>query len=128
MAQTPVEIRTYASVQDVADAFRHSMRVSWLSENITGAGTQFESPRSDVFSDIETDRPDFAVVAILGGRGAELQKSAVHMSVWDRGEFREIELLVGKSLAALGIKAKAKMRKFAATLQQMDPQLQCVGL
>jgi hypothetical protein len=96
----------------VGDVFRRAMRVSWLSENITGAGTTFERAYGDAFDDLDTNPADFAIVAKLGGRGAEIQGSSVHMYVWDRGDKREIDLLVSKHLFALGVKANRKIDRF----------------
>jgi len=127
MAQS-VQITTSASLQDVGALFQKAMRVSWLSENVTGAGTEFQKPPDGAFSDLETDPPQFSVMALLGGRGAEIQKSAVYMYAWDRGSKREIELQVGKSLAAFGVKARGKMRKFAAELHTIDPSAVVSGL
>lgn len=122
MSKEPVAIQTQVPMQQVGELFRRSMRVSWVSENITGAGTQFERPPADAFDDLNTDPPHFTVMAILGGRGAQIQKSAVHMAAWDRGSHREIQLAVGKNLGALGFKAKGKMRKFVEALSVVDPQ------
>ncbi|MCM2422178.1 hypothetical protein [Streptomyces sp. RKAG293] len=128
MANQTVEIVTEASAQDAAALFQKSMRVSWVSENITGAGTEFVEPRGSVFDRLDDDVPDFAVVAMLGGRGAEIQKSAVHMYLWDRGDHREITLGVVRNLGALGLKAKSKMRRFIAALEEIDPSVKYTGL
>ncbi|KIF69069.1 hypothetical protein HY68_11460 [Streptomyces sp. AcH 505] len=123
MAKQPVEIITQASMQEIAELFRRSMRVSWINENITGAGTRFEEPTGSVFDHVDQDRPDFAVVALLGGRGA-----GVHMYVWDRGEQREIAVQVVRTLEALGIKANGKVRRFIAALEEGDPSLKYSGI
>ncbi|MFI6333511.1 hypothetical protein [Streptomyces sp. NPDC050535] len=128
MAKQTVEIVTEASTQDAAALFRRAMRVSWFSENITGAGTVFDEPRGSVFDNLNQDPPDFAVVAVLGGRGAEIQKSAVHMYVWDRRGRREIRLGVARNLGALGFKAKNKIRRFVAALEEIDPSAKYTGL
>ncbi len=120
----PVRIKTRLSTQDVAGLFRQSMRVSWFSENITRAGTRFEKPQGDAFSELNNEPPDFAVMAILGGRGAELQKPAVQLYVWNREDHREIMLIVRKNLAALGVKAKRKITKFESALRVADPMIQ----
>lgn len=128
MAKQPVEIITRLSMAEAADVFRGAMRVSWWSEHITGAGTTFEQPTGSVFDHLQEDRPDFAVMALLGGRGADIQKSAVHMYMWDRGAHREIALGVGRNLASFGIKANRKIRRFVDTLSEIDPDLKCTGL
>ena len=128
MAKTPVEIITQLSMAEAADVFRGAMRVSWWSENITGAGTTFEGPRGSVFDTVAQDRPDFTVMALLGGRGAEIQKSAVHMYMWDRGAHREIALGVGRNLAAFGIKANRKIRRFVDELTELDPSMKYTGI
>jgi hypothetical protein len=125
MASSPVTITTTASIRDAVGLFEKSMRVSWFSENISGAGTTFEPPRTSAYPD---DPPQYATMALLGGRGAEIQKSAVHMYAWDRGDHREIQMAVGKNLGALGMKAKGKMRKYVAALQTIDPSLSTTGL
>lgn len=123
MAKQPVEIITRASMQEIAELFRRSMRVSWINENVTGAGTRFAEPTESVFDHVDQDRPDFAVVALLGGRGA-----GVHMYVWDRGEQREIAVQVIRTLEALGIKANGKVRRFIAALEEGDPSLKYSGI
>jgi len=75
-----------------------------------------------------TDAPDFAVIAVLGGRSAEIQKSAVHVYAWDRGDHHELRLRVGTNLAAIGIKGSMKIRKFVTALQAADPATTCDGL
>jgi hypothetical protein len=104
------------------------MRVSWVSENITGAGTQFQNPPPSAFDSVASDPPTFSVMAILGGRGAEIQRSAVFMYGWDRRDHREIVLTVGKSLGAFGVKANMKMRRFVGALRMTDPSATCEGL
>ena len=129
MAKAPVEMITSAPTKDLAEIFRKSMRVSWFSENVVGAGTTFEKPpRDDAFGDLNNNPPAFEVMAILGGRGAAVQKSAVFMYVWDRGDKREVALTVGKNLAALGLKAKAKMRRFADAVVASYPGTSVSGL
>ncbi|MDG9708550.1 hypothetical protein [Streptomyces sp. DH10] len=128
MAKSPVEITTQLSMAEAADVFRGAMRVSWWNENITGAGTTFEEPRGSVFDTVAEDRPDFAVVALLGGRGAEIQKSAVHMYMWDRGAHREIMLGVGRNLGAFGIKANRKIRRYVDALTDLDPSMKYSGI
>ncbi|MEV7994569.1 hypothetical protein AB0O67_22425 [Streptomyces sp. NPDC086077] len=128
MAKPPVEITTQASMAEAADVFRRAMRVSWWSEHITGAGTTFEEPRASVFEQLHQDKPDFAVMALLGGRGAEIQKSAVHMYMWDRGGHREIALGVGRNLASFGLKANRKIRRFVDDLSDVDPSLEHTGI
>jgi len=128
MARTLVEITTQLSMTEAADVFRHAMRVSWWSEHITGAGTTFEEPRGSVFDTVARDRPDFTVMALLGGRGAEIQKSAVHMYMWDRGAHREIVLGVGRNLGAFGIKANRKIRRYVDTLTELDPSMKYTGI
>src|SRR2546430_1050611 len=117
----PVRIRTNASIEEAAALFQHAMRVSWISENVLGQGTVFEEPPASVFDSLESDRPHFSVMAILGGGGDEIQKSAVYLHAWDRGEYREIILTVGKNIGALGVKAKMKIRRFMTALQGSDP-------
>lgn len=128
MAEAPVEITTQLSMAEAADVFRHAMRVNWWSEYITGAGTTFEEPRGPVFDTVAQDRPDFTVRALLGGRGAEIQKSAVHMYMWDRGAHREIVLGVGRSLGAFGIKANRKIRRYVDRLTELDPSMKYTGI
>jgi hypothetical protein len=62
-------------------------------------------------------------MAKLGGRGAEIQGSAVHLHAWDRGDHREIMLSVEKNLAALGLKARMKVDRFLSALQAVDPYM-----
>jgi|SRR5882757_10884980 len=128
MAKQPVEITTEVSMEGAAALFRKAMRVSWVSENITGAGTTFDEPRGSVFDSLGNDQPDFSVMATLGGRGAEIQKSAVHLHMWDRGSHREILLGVGRNLGAFGIKANRKIRRFVVALQEEDPSLKYTGI
>jgi hypothetical protein len=128
MARQSVEIKTKLTMNQSAQLFREAMRVSWLSENITGAGTTFEETPSGAFDSLNADPADFSVMATLGGRGAEIQKSAVHMYMWDRGDHREIVLGIGKNLGALGIKANSKIRRFAAALQAADPSTSYTGI
>lgn len=128
MAKQPVEIDTAVPMQEVADLFRRAMRVSWVSENITGAGTTFDSPRGSVFDNLDNDPPDFSVMATLGGRGAEIQKSAVHMHMWNRGDRREILLGVGRNLGAFGVKANRKIRRFITALEAEDASLKYTGI
>ncbi|MCX4997354.1 hypothetical protein OG739_32160 [Streptomyces longwoodensis] len=128
MAKAPVEITTQLSMAEAADVFRSAMRVSWWSEHITGAGTTFEEPTGSVFDSVAEDRPDFAVMALLGGRGAQIQKSAVHMYMWNRGGHREIMLGVGRNLAAFGIKANRKIRRYVDALAEADPSLEYSGI
>jgi hypothetical protein len=128
MARQLIRIRTTAPLEDAAGLFRQAMRVSWVSENITGAGTQFGTPPASAFDSLDKDPPTFSVMAVLGGRGAEIQQSAVFLHAWDRGDHREIVMTVGKSLGALGIKANSKMRKFVAALRLTDPAAECEGL
>ncbi|MFF0204856.1 hypothetical protein [Streptomyces sp. NPDC005017] len=128
MAKSPVEIRTQLSMAEAADVFRQAMRVSWWNENITGAGTTFEQPSGSVFDSVAEDLPDFAVMALLGGRGAEIQKSAVHMYMWNRGDHREILLGVGRNLGSFGIKANRKIRRYIETLTVLDPALKYSGI
>jgi hypothetical protein len=104
----------------VAEKFRIAMRVSWVSENITGAGTTFGQPYGDAFDQLDNDQADFAIVAKLGGRGAEIQGSSVHMYMWDRGSKREIDLLVSKHLLAMGAKANRKIDRFINDLRAAD--------
>ncbi|MEU8715243.1 hypothetical protein [Streptomyces sp. NPDC048663] len=128
MAKPPVEITTRLSMTEAADVFRTAMRVSWWNENITGAGTTFEEPGGSVFDTVAQDRPDFAVIAVLGGRGAEVQKSAVHMYMWDRGGHREIMLSVGRNLRSFGLKANRKIRRYVDELAELDPALEHSGI
>ena len=122
-----VQIITQLPMSQVADIFRHAMRVSWASEHITGAGTTFEQPYGDAFDQLDGDPADFAVVAKLGGRGAEIQGSSVHMYMWDRGAKREIDLLVSKHLLALGVKANRKIDRFIVDLRAADPSTSVVN-
>lgn len=119
---------TGLAIEEIAEIFRSAMRVSWLSENITGAGTTFEAPRGDAFTQLQSDPPDFAVMALLGGRGAEIQKSAVHMYAWDRGERREVALTTVKNLGALGAKAARKIRRFTDGVRSADASATLQGL
>lgn len=128
MAKSPVEITTQLSMAEAADVFRMAMRVSWWSEHITGAGTTFEEPRGSVFETVAEDRPDFAVLALLGGRGAEIQKSAVHMYMWNRGGHRQIMLGVGRNLGSFGIKANRKIRRYIDALTDLDPSAEYSGI
>ncbi|MFD8375117.1 hypothetical protein ACFV2Z_30780 [Streptomyces sp. NPDC059688] len=128
MAKAPVEITTQLSMAEAADVFRMAMRVSWWSEHITGAGTTFEEPRGSVFETVAEDRPDFAVLALLGGRGAEIQKSAVHMYMWNRGGHRQIMLGVGRNLGSFGIKANRKIRRYVDALTDLDPSAEYSGI
>ncbi|MER5857237.1 MULTISPECIES: hypothetical protein [Streptomyces] len=128
MAKSPVEITTQLSMAEAADVFRMAMRVSWWSEHITGAGTTFEEPRGSVFETVAEDRPDFAVLALLGGRGAEIQKSAVHMYMWNRGGHRQIMLGVGRNLGSFGIKANRKIRRYVDALTDLDPSAEYSGI
>lgn len=128
MAKSPAEIQTKLSIQEIASVFQQSMRVSWFSEKITRAGTKFDTPRDTVFSSLNENPPQFSVEASLGGRGVEIQKSAVQMYVWDRGDYREITLVVEKNLGAFGVKAKQKIKKFVTEIEDLDPKSQCVGL
>jgi hypothetical protein len=128
MAKKTVEIATEISIQDVADLFQKAMRMNWLNEHILGAGTTFEEPRASVFDNLNEDPPDFAVMALLGGRGGEIQRSAVHMYIWNRGGHREILLGVGRNLGSLGITAKSKIRRFIAALEEEDSSLKYTGI
>ncbi len=128
MAKEPVQITTKFSMQEVGELFRRAMRVSWFSENISGAGTQFEKPPVDAFNELNQDQPHFSVMALLGGRGADIQKSAVYMYAWDRGDHVDIVMFVGKNLGALGLKSRSKMKKFIGALQAADPTTEYVGL
>ncbi|MFF8406234.1 hypothetical protein ACF06P_31955 [Streptomyces sp. NPDC015684] len=128
MAKSPVEITTQLSMAEAADVFRMAMQVSWWSEHITGAGTTFEEPRGSVFETVAEDRPDFAVLALLGGRGAEIQKSAVHMYMWNRGGHRQIMLGVGRNLGSFGIKANRKIRRYVDALTDLDPSAEYSGI
>ncbi|NJP44132.1 hypothetical protein [Actinacidiphila epipremni] len=127
MARQPVEITTTLPMEDVAALFQRAMRVSWWSE-FRGAGTQFEEPRGSVFDRLSGDQPDFVVMAVLGGGGTEIQKSAVHMNMWDRGSHREIMLGVGKALGAFGVKANRKIRRFVNALAAEDGSLRYTGI
>jgi hypothetical protein len=123
-----VAIRTNVSIKEAAAAFQQAMRVSWLSE-FKGQGTQFVKPPSDdAFGDLDDDQPDFEVMAILGGGGSEWQKSGIQMYVWDRGASREIQLVTGKNLLALGMKAASKLRKFVEAIRMLDPAAEVHGL
>ena len=115
-----VRLVTQLPMAQVAEIFRRAVRVSWFSENITGAGTTFEQPYGDAFDQLDTDPADFAIVAELGGRGLEIQGSSVHMYMWDRGSKREIHLLVSKHLLAVGMKAQRKIDRFIADLRSAD--------
>jgi hypothetical protein len=128
MARQPVEITTTVSMREAAALFQRAMRVSWYSENISGQGTTFEDSRGSVFDRLDDDRPDFSVMAMIGGGGVGIQKSAVHLYIWDRGSRREILLGVGKNLGALGIKANGKIRRFVAALQEEDASLTYTGI
>lgn len=119
---------TALSLEEIAEIFRRAMRVSWVSENITGAGTTFEAPQGNAFSQLQTDTPDFSVMALLGGRGADIQKSAVHMYAWDRKERREVQLVVAKNLGAFGVKATSKIRRFADEIRSTDSSATVQGL
>lgn len=116
----PVKITTKLSAQDIAALFQLSMRVSWWSEHITGAGTTFEKPPASAFDELNTDTPQFSVRAMLGGRGADIQKSAVDMYIWDRGKHREVLLDTRKALLAFGIKANGKIKKFITAIKAAD--------
>ncbi len=116
----PVKLTTKLSAQDIAQLFRLSMRVSWWSEHITGAGTTFEKPPGSAFDDIDSDPPKFSVRAMIGGRGFDIQKSAVDMYIWDRGTHREVLLDIRKSLGSFGIKANGKIQKFIAAIKATE--------
>ncbi|MFD5159388.1 hypothetical protein ACFWMJ_15140 [Streptomyces hawaiiensis] len=128
MAKSPVEITTRLSMAEAADVFRRAMRVSWWNEHITGAGTTFEEPRGSVFDTVAEDRPDFVVMALLGGRGAQIQKSAVHMYMWNRGAHRQIMLGVGRNLGSFGLKANRKIRRYVDELADLDPSMKSSGI
>jgi hypothetical protein len=96
------------------------MRVSWLSENITGAGTTFDRAYEDAFDGLDSDPADFSIAAKLGGRGAEIQGSSVHMYIWDRGDKREVHLLISRHLLAIGFKANRKIDRFIRQLEAID--------
>jgi hypothetical protein len=128
VAKSPVSIKTKVPLRNTDQLFRRAMRVSWISENITGSGTKFGKPPSDAFDDLDHDPPQLAVMAILGGRGLDVQGSAVHMAAWQRDGYTEIQMLVGKNLGAFGLKAKSKMRGFLASLRAEDPATECVGM
>jgi len=127
MARQPVEISTAASMEEAAALFQRAMRVSWWSE-FRGAGTAFEEPRGSVFDRLDGDQPDFAVMAVLGGGGTDIQKSAVHMNMWDRGSHREILLGVGKNIGALGLKANRKIRRYVDALATVDSSVRYTGI
>jgi hypothetical protein len=120
MAREQTRITTILTLQEAAELFRQSMKVSWWSETITGSGTQFSKPLCNAFSELDNDPPSFSVVAKLGGRGAAIQGSAVHMYAWDRGDCREIAIVVEKNLLAVGLKAKRKIDKFLSIVQAAD--------
>jgi hypothetical protein len=124
----PVQIKTKLPVRECAALFQQSMRVSRLSE-FKGQGTQFMKPPVDeAFGDLDEDPPSFSVRAVMGGGGAEAQKSAVDLYAWDRDGYTEIELSVGRALFALGFKAKGKIMKFVQVLRQADPSAEYAGL
>jgi hypothetical protein len=123
----PTKINTQASVQDAAGLFRRAMRVSWVSENVTGRGTQFETPAVHAFDGLAADPPSHSVVAMIGGGGHETQQSAVCLHVWDRGDYRDLVLVVQRDIAALGIKANLKIRRFETALQALDSSMQRAG-
>lgn len=128
MAGKPIEIRTRLSIKQAAAAFEQCMRVSRLSE-FKGQGTQFmKPPTDDAFGDLDDDRPHFEVMAVLGGGGSEWQKSGVELYAWDRGESRELQLFIGRSLLSFGVKAKSKVRSFVEELRAADPSLEVFGL
>jgi hypothetical protein len=117
MAKEPIRIQTAASLEDAANVFQKSMRATWFSENISGQGTEFQTPPAGAFDSARTDPPKFSVMALLGGTGPEALKSAVYMYAWDRGEHREITMTVGRAMGAFGVKANVKMRKFVTALR-----------
>jgi hypothetical protein len=123
-----VQVSSKVSVEDAAELFKKSMRVTWLSE-VSGRGTKFEKPRQDeAFGDLDKDKPIFEVMAILGGSGEDINRSAVFLFAWDRGSHREFRLGQGNALLATGIKGKLKINKFVVALRQLDPHLQAAGL
>jgi hypothetical protein len=50
------------------------------------------------------------------------------MYMWDRGAHREIALGVGRNLAAFGIKANRKIRRFVDELTELDPSMKYTGI
>jgi len=67
-------------------------------------------------------------MAVLGGGGTDIQKSAVHMNMWDRGSHREILLGVGKNIGALGLKANRKIRRYVDALATVDSSVRYTGI
>lgn len=122
-----VEIRTSLPVRDCASLFEESMKVSRLSE-FKGQGTSFSKPPGDAFSDLDDDPPAFSVMATLGGGGGEGQATDVVLFAWDRGDRRELHVMDGKALFALGMKSKSKVKRFVSALQAADPSLEYAGI
>lgn len=123
-----VRVVTRLTLQDISEIFRRAMRVSWISENITGAGTTFERPYGDVFDELNADPADFSIIANMGGRGAEIQGSSVHMYAWDKGDHREVHLLVSRKLLSFGAKANKKIGRFVQHIRTSDASTTVTGL
>ncbi len=124
---TEVTIDTNLPMSQLAEVFKKSMRASWFSE-IRGGGAEFSNLPRDAFSGLEKDPPTFSVMAIMGGGGADIQKSAVCMAAWERGDRVQLQLTVTKALGALGVKAKGKIRKFANAVGAEDSSAKISGL
>lgn len=122
-----VDVGTRLSVRECASLFEQSMKVSFIS-NMKGQGTSFSKPPGNAFSDLDNDPPTFSVMATLGGGGFEAQATDVVLLAWDRGDRRELQVMDGKALLSLGMKSKAKIKKFIAALQAADPTLQYAGM
>lgn len=139
MGQVNATLETTLSVRDAADVFQgianraRGLRSKFAERSARNRGNDefhgfFTPSNNSAFASLDEDQPDFTVgvglakgnvVSGAGGGDADI----IHLYVWDRGDYRELELYSPYRALRRGRSVKL-VQKFINGYQQVDQQLQ----
>lgn len=112
-----VTLLTTLTTAQAAEIFRESMKKGLLG--LLQGGTEFGTPTSTPFDTVDTDPPDFSVLADVPT--SRSSSSVIHLYVWDRGPHRQVQVVAFGGFLSLGVNSGHKVNRFVSQLQLADP-------
>lgn len=134
MHTTATDIRTTLSVEELDGVFKtgtkalHGLggKFASIARSLTPAQSAkfgYFQPRSTGHAE-PGDPPSFVLGAVIptfdGGNG---QSVVIQMYVWDRGQYRDVQLITPHGLVSGAMKSKRRLAKLIQTFQAADPAM-----
>jgi hypothetical protein len=135
MRQKDCTLATQLSVKECAEAFKKGAadartfgaKVGGVIAKLNRSDNSgFFTPKDNSpFSELEEDKPAFAVGVFIPrfANSAHGNVSAIHMYVWDRGDFREVVVMSPHTFGN-GSLAKRQVKHVTNALRAADPNLE----